>query len=410
MAITNQYTTPAERDSGCTLVLPGGIYNGSSYDEFDLQGNEFESDEITIVSEFVPYFNWDEDVTRYLYDSSTGSDRYLMYKRDSAGSNTIDVYCGNVQVASIPSANYSAYWRQNCRNVFCVVSKTGDNDFYLNGNLIYQTSTAWTFKKPTRFVIAARYATPFLYFYGEIFFVKIFNRLLTVEEIADIQENRTYNYRNEATLDLPMTDQLHSPPYSLDVSRSGRNITWVGSPTKLSNQCGYELNGSTQYGTIDTAGLLNQPELSFIMRFSPYFLPDIDAYKFFWDTGVVSGHRYALRKAPDSLSNVLQLSCGDISVNIPYTSYQHLWRYKARNELIVSVKDGLTEIFFNKKNVLSYVSSYSHFDFSLLYFWCHYSTTLYHIHGIIHSFAIVPRVITPTQVADINTWSYSDDL
>lgn len=84
--------------------------------------------------------------------------------------------------------------------------------------------------------------------------VKIFNTALTAQEVLDYSNNSTFNYRNKASLSLPMTMANHDPTNvrTLDRSGKGRNATLGDGatpttyPTKNSNR-GYAFDGTTDY-------------------------------------------------------------------------------------------------------------------------------------------------------------------
>ena len=93
--------------------------------------------------------------------------------------------------------------------------------------------------------------------------VRIFDKTLTADEVLKDYNNSTYNYRNEAVLDMPMKMEQYDPTNvrTLDISGNGYHATFGdGStsgtyPTKLAKR-GYNWNGAGNYMTIvDNADL-----------------------------------------------------------------------------------------------------------------------------------------------------------
>jgi len=93
-------------------------------------------------------------------------------------------------------------------------------------------------------------ASPIYNWIGRVGQVKMFNTALTAQEVLDYSNNATFDYRNKASLSLPMTMATHDPgaAKTLDRSGKGRDVALTVAPTKLQAR-GYNFNGTTQYMT-----------------------------------------------------------------------------------------------------------------------------------------------------------------
>lgn len=272
-----QNCTAAERMRGCTfaetfrdsasIALNGGTIIGTPTVKdginlngttdrvtYNLTGTEFKSTEISFVIEFVPDFAADDGVNHYLFDS-TSTDRYLCIK---GSGNTIGFYLGTTSVINATYASYGSYWYINKRNVLVLSGTSGSTNMYLNGVKIGSTSTtAWTPADPITLYVGSRSSYLDRVFDGRILSLKVFNTLLTAQEALDIYNNTTYEYMNNAIINLPCTHEMHDPTNNkaLDICGNqnhatlGNGITSTTFPTKRSRR-GYSFDGSTDYMTI----------------------------------------------------------------------------------------------------------------------------------------------------------------
>jgi hypothetical protein len=272
----------SERASGCKLdldlssantvikqrgtisgALPkdGGFYFDGTNDYIQyILGSEFYSDAISYVIEFTPEFNWDENVIRTLFDTtdvaSAATKRFAIYKYDASTTYDLQLQVGSTNY-SIPSAVYSAYWKQNKKNTI-VVSATGSNvTVYLNGiKIVNNVALVFTRKYPSRLHLGELYLPGLGYsFKGLIHSFKVYNRALSDQECLDYCNNATFLYEQRATIILPMRLQDHDPTNlkTLDVSGHGYHATFGDGvtpttyPTKLTGKRGYSFDGSTDY-------------------------------------------------------------------------------------------------------------------------------------------------------------------
>ena len=130
--------------------------------------------------------------------------------------------------------------------------------FYCDGVLIGTQAFSLGTSRSNVFIgnySASQYAN------ATIYSVKVFDSALTAQDALNYYNNSTYNYRNEAVLDLPLTAETYDPTNVrfLDVSGNGYHATLGdGStsttfPTKLSKK-GISLDGG-DYLVVNGAGL-----------------------------------------------------------------------------------------------------------------------------------------------------------
>jgi len=144
---------------------------------------------------------------------------------------------------------------------------------YNNGSFRTSTTYGRYIETPDNYIAIGDWNGAYLD--GEIFDVKFFDVALTDQEIADLHNETTYNYRNETSLYLPMGMSEHDPDnvQTLDISGNGNNaqfgdgVTSSTYPTKT-RRVGYEFDGS-QKMVISADPTLNQIEdLSIFLRFA----------------------------------------------------------------------------------------------------------------------------------------------
>jgi hypothetical protein len=267
-----QNTTPAERMRGASFgehfrsQASVEAYNGSvtgsptfdiedgvtldgsaDYITYNLMGGEFNSDPITIVIEFTPDFATNENVVRFLCDSTAGK-QYRINKLANVDNNTIRIFLGNTQIADIAEATYSPYWTVGSRHVMVISGTSGDTDAWLNGNAILTNdATAWTADDPTEFYVGARNDGNFE-FDGTIHSVKVFKAQLTAAEAQDYYDHSTYKYMDSATAVYQMRAEDHDPTNNrtLDSSGNGYHATDTSDPVKLAT-VGYEFDAINDF-------------------------------------------------------------------------------------------------------------------------------------------------------------------
>ncbi len=166
-------------DDGTATFSSTGYECDGSTDGLQFPGaGVFGSVASTIAMKFIPDFPTSEDVQRILFDTSS-ADRYVIFKRNNAASNTLQIRAGGSIIADIPEATYTGAWLQDQENTLIVVlDDTGNlTDAYLNETQILTADTTpWSNRDPaTLYVCQAFNNTTF--FDGEILDIRIAKRL-----------------------------------------------------------------------------------------------------------------------------------------------------------------------------------------------------------------------------------------
>jgi hypothetical protein len=429
MSRLTQNTTPAERIRGCTfsetfetaqsVVHNGGtiagtpsidfgaVFNGTTdYMTYSLRGDEFNSAEISIVLMFYPDFDTDEDVTRRLFDASSGS-AYQVVKSNNASSNTLTIALGGTSIAAVAEGTYSPYWDIGERNVLVISGTTGDTSAWLNGNLILdKDSSAWSAAVPANFYIGSAFNGTQL-FDGKIAKLQVFQSVLTAKEALDFYNTTTYSYINDAVLDLPMDAARHDPVNvrTLDVSGNsnhatfGNGITTSTYPTKLQKR-GYDFDGG-DYLVVDGAGIYNSTETSIAFAFSPdYDVSDDVTFRCFDST---SGSAYQVIKNNNAASNSLSIVLGGTLIaNIPEATYGSYWQKGTTNVLIISGTSGDTSAWLNGRLILDKDSSaWTPKDPASIYIGSSFAPSQF-FDGRLLQFQVYNFILTPLQASDLN--------
>ena len=165
-------------------------FNGTNDSMTGVGTGVFNGANVGIAIKFRPDFNYDEDATRTLFDSTAASE-YALFKMNDAANNTLRLYLGNTQVEDIASATYSQYWKVNEDNIIIISGTTGNTDLWLNGiKILDADNTAWTPDDPATYYIGTDSGSS-LFFDGRVYYVKVLNRLLTDNEVYNLSQDRT---------------------------------------------------------------------------------------------------------------------------------------------------------------------------------------------------------------------------
>ena len=275
-----RYTTPAERARGCVWAdrfesqalvesnagtitgaptfspVTGVTLDGAAdYLTYNLTGQEFNSDPLSIVVEFTPDFNWDENANRYFFDADNGAGagRSYIVKYNNAANNAIEVYLGNTsRVSNIAEGDYSPFWLQNQRNVMVVSSTTTNTNVWLNGSPIEVAyPVAWVPTGAVTRLVVGRAAGGGLYFDGTIHSLQVYKSLLTAAEAQDFYDHSTYTWENQATAHYQMrlVDHDATNTTTIDSAGNGYHLTFLGDfeANKLTDRHGYDPDGTNDY-------------------------------------------------------------------------------------------------------------------------------------------------------------------
>ena len=267
MSLLGLNSTPAERLAGCVfaerfdsnsnIVKNGGTITGAPVVDFgitldgtndyllySLRGDEFDSSNITIFIEFTPDFNYDDDDNYYLY--ATSNPKFSILKLNNASSNNLQIKASGTTIGNITTATYSSYWKQGEKNQIVLAGTSGSTQVYLNNNLILNSATAWTQTTATSLYIGCDNNTGSR-FDGIVSQFKVFQSILTTEDITALYNNSFYNYIDDAVINLPMRliDHKTTLGYSVDRSGNASDASFgagAAEPTKLVTR-GYSFDG-----------------------------------------------------------------------------------------------------------------------------------------------------------------------
>jgi len=238
-------------------------FDGST-DYMTLTGtNVYNTPEVSIAIKFAPDFILGDGTNRFLYDADTPINAYLAYIVGSTGN--LVFYLGGTGMTQITKATILPYWKVGEENVLIIVGNatTDRTDAYLNGNKIKnQDTTAWTASNPATISIGAR-ANGADRFNGKIHYLKVWNRLLTDNEVANLSADRKTTAQTPSRTGLVGHWNMDSNDINgttvLDRSGNNKNGTISSTPTTATGKIGQSLNfnGSSQVLSIDDSTLYN---------------------------------------------------------------------------------------------------------------------------------------------------------
>lgn len=278
--------------TGAPTIRRGATLDGTNdYISYAVTDDILPGDIISIVVEFRPDFDYDEDAVRYLFDTTAGS-RYCVFKDNNAASNVLSIYIGNTSIVDIASATYRDYWSVGKRNVLVVTGLTGNTSAWLNGTEILTSDpTGWASANPATLYVGADNAGANK-FDGTIESVAIHHKDLMIQQDAQQLTNRsTFHHFDEAYLWADMEEQIttvSAVPGTLDKSRFGREIMLgdgvfaFRNPTFLDP--GFSFNGSNGIKAfVDGTSYATNNEFTIGMAISPDFDFREATTRYFWD-------------------------------------------------------------------------------------------------------------------------------
>lgn len=316
----------------------------------------FNSDLITIAVRFTPDFATDVNLNNYLYDATAGK-RYMTIKYSGGLSNALGIKLGDTTIEDIPEATYSPFWNVNEENILIITGDDTNNltNAWLNGNqILTNDTTAWTLANPENFWVgSALNDTGF--FDGEIKNLRVYNRLLTAGERAQLENMvdtnpKIFSLYNGLTFWSPLTPEWRQSPTLASERINDNHASSVGgTPTYSSN--GIVLNGTTDFITFPSTGVFNSTDISFVIKFTPDFAHDENLQRFFYaNTGVDDG----IRKQNNASLNKLRIGIGGTLIaNILEETYSPYWNIGQENTLIVSATSGSTDAWLNDNQILT---------------------------------------------------------
>lgn len=148
--------------------------------------DKFNSAEISIAIKFSP--NGGTSALNVLFQTAgPAGSRYYIQPYD----NLMYIQLGSTTIENISSSVYAPYWKTGKENVLVLISSatTDRTDVWLNGvKILNQDTTAWTQGNPTNFF--AGFDGSGSYLAGKMYYFKVWNRLLTDAEVANLSADR----------------------------------------------------------------------------------------------------------------------------------------------------------------------------------------------------------------------------
>lgn len=202
--------------SMCTFDGTGDYMSGTGTGVFN-------GTNIGMVFKFRPDSAADDDTYEVLMDGTAAS-RYGIHKGADSNNNTLFIILGGTTVETIALTTYQQYWKKSQDNILVLSATSGDTNVWLNGvKILSADATTWTAGDPATYYIGASYLGTSL-FDGNIYYLKVWNRLLTDAEVDTLTKDRKI-----------ATD---APSYS--ATSTGRLVGWF---TLDQN----DINGATIY-------------------------------------------------------------------------------------------------------------------------------------------------------------------
>lgn len=193
-----------------TLVegTDGYIENNNTSGRYitNTDGDIFASLTKTVVIKFRPEFAPDANDNYVLYDSL--APRHSVNKLNNANSNVIRIYFGGVVVKNIPQSDYEDSWKVGEDNILTItVEGTADTmNVWLNGNqVVTNSNTAFT---PVGEGQIYSGGSPGQGWDGRIYYIKVWSRILTDEEIVIINSNKTH-FISTSTITYIITSSIN---------------------------------------------------------------------------------------------------------------------------------------------------------------------------------------------------------
>jgi hypothetical protein len=195
----------------------GCYFAGASYLTYQISSQPFSGIAWSCTITFWPTTAANENAVRYFLDTPVGNETSI-YHDNTAGGNALNVLTGaSTPILMVTLAAYQAYWLVGQRNVLVVAATSGANKMWLNGVEVGSSATAWTPQSITNFYLGATNAgaTPYQGYFQDVKFFRhnAANEVLTVQEAADLYNNRVYNYLSKAACVLPMTASTYDPSH-----------------------------------------------------------------------------------------------------------------------------------------------------------------------------------------------------
>jgi len=177
--LTNEYVDLDGNNEAVTTTATG-VYNTAN---------------TCIAVKFNPDTAVADNTADYFYDSENGK-RYYSVKNGNAQDNSFQIGMNNTVIAQISTSTYAPYWNVGEENIYIICGTTGDTSAWLNGNqILTNDASAWTPADPSYINIGASLSLG-NGFNGKIYYMKVWDRILTSAERDIINADRTNNVQS----------------------------------------------------------------------------------------------------------------------------------------------------------------------------------------------------------------------
>ena len=402
-------TNPVEvaKDNGTVTGTPsfsraGLDFNGTTdYVKYNVVNSLFYQNKISIVIEFRPDFNYDFNDYIRLFD--TDAVDFALEKSRNAFDNRLEITLGGNMIA-VDDSNYSAYWKQNQRNVIIISGTNGDTSVWLNGTKIVDSdATTWSPKSVSGLSIGAAYSED-KFFNGEIKSLSIYNDILTDDEASSLCDGASlFNFQNKAILWLDMETSTSDGTNKITLDKSGKgNDFKLGDGTTTAYMPafinpGFYFDGvNRSLSNYSLNGLEDLTELSIAIKVKPYFkLTELVSRNLIAASGGTSIYR-----SSSAARLRFHVNAAIIAFYTP-AELKGYWNDYGDNTIVASFKSGCNNIWINGKHLLVDGGvAWSSFTISGIHLFAA-SLTVTEFKGNGNHVSIYNQVLTPTQARAI---------
>lgn len=252
--------TQADIKRGCVMALDfrdreqlrriGATVYGDPVVHFGVEGNStdvsvvlkisglvFDQPELTLQFEYYPQSASDGPL-EHLIDLYIVGKRLVIFRTSSklyVRVDTTDIFSETVGGGS---------WDVGKKSMITICLKSGDSALYINETISVTSTDTFTLGKLVDLVVGSRY-TGTGFFNGILKYMKVFHATLTEREHIDTYEQTTYSYMQDATVNLPMTEDWYNSGSGLALDASGKGNDGTLVSCVKHNKAGFILDGST---------------------------------------------------------------------------------------------------------------------------------------------------------------------
>lgn len=377
-------------------VKDGVILNGTNqYAVYAIDATDLGRPEVSIVAEFVPSFEADDDQQHFICDTSP-SLQYSLFKQSN---NSLNAYVGG-SVFGVALGSYQAYWKVGEKNILIVTASSSSRSLYLNGNLLITSGTyAPTFTSTALHV--GRRSIGSDYFPGRILSVSTHATQLLWCDVSAIQNESLFTYPNRSEIWVPMRSAVvdGSNNRTLDESRHGRDLILgdgAGNFTPAFLSPGLELDGTKKYLRLNSAGdTFNHDEIVISMLWRARFGAD-GSSQYLFDSD--SSNRYLIAKT--SADTFLIFLGGAFLMSIAASVWEPYWREGGKNVVTVFGKSGDSKLRINGKTIAISATAWTKKSPSFAVWGTDYSTGGNYVDGDLLGAYVLPFYMSDIQLRD----------